>query len=145
MNKEAGLTYLKIKIKHLALEPALVKLEEQKKRRKLQLKRLHMILDKVEPLPPYEEPWLALQLREHRLLAIRPEARSAQIAYAYLRGKAYRTVEAKAKFAPDWKRVAELVFKYGDHAKGVTKEALVKDLTAWAEQEVNMTVTPKAA
>lgn len=146
MEKEAGLTFLRIKIKHLALEPELLKLEMQKTRRRAMLKLLHKALDlskELETLPDdprrnqingglvYEDPWLAIELRNHRLQAIRPEARAAQLAYAFIRGKSYNEIEPTSKWSPQINRIAELIVKYGDHTdKNAAKEALI----AWIEQ-----------
>jgi hypothetical protein len=124
MEKEAGLTFLRIKIKHLALEPALVKLEERRKRAKAHYKALKA--SKAGNTPAYEDPWLAVEMRVHRLAVIRPEARAAQLAYAFLRGKSYASVEPTSKYAPPIQRVAELIVKYGAHTdKGLAMESLI--------------------
>ena len=52
-------------------------------------------------------------LRHHRTLDVRDEARSSFVAYGFLRGRTYKVVEGSAKTAPDWKRVEQLVRKYG--------------------------------
>ncbi len=50
----------------------------------------------------------------HRIQDVRREARSALLAYGYLRGRAYKRLENKCITPPDWKRVAQLVKKYGE-------------------------------
>lgn len=49
---------------------------------------------------------------EHRTIVVRKEARAALLAYAFLRGKTYRSCEAMTETLPNWKRVEELVVKY---------------------------------
>jgi hypothetical protein len=54
-------------------------------------------------------------LREHRKLDLRSEARSAQLAYGFLRGRSYKEIEAKHrhKHDPDWTRIQEIATKFG--------------------------------
>jgi len=150
MEKHAGLTYLRIKLKHLALEPALVKLEERKKRQSHQRWRNReyaRIIEKDEGLRkevetngsskklqaervPYENPWLAVEMQTHRVRVIRPEARAAQLAYAFLRGKSYDSVEPTSKYTPPMNRVAELVVKYGEQTD---KKVALDELITWVE------------
>lgn len=51
-------------------------------------------------------------LRLHRINEVRSEARAALLAYAFLKGKAYKNIEKSAHTPPDWKRVEALVRKY---------------------------------
>lgn len=53
------------------------------------------------------------QLRIHRRTDVRGEARATLLAYAFLRGKTYKSVEPSAKNPPNWVRVRKLVEKYG--------------------------------
>lgn len=85
-------TYLKIKIKSLAAEARIIRHEELK-------------------WPGTSD--VRTSLHNHRVMDVRREARSALLAYGFIRGRTYRTIEFKAAVAPDWKRVAELVTKYG--------------------------------
>ncbi len=86
-------TYLKIKISSLAAEARIIRREEQR--------------------CPGEHP-IRTGLHEHRVLEARREARSALLAYGFLRQRAYRTIEPKCHRAPGWKRTQQLVKKYGD-------------------------------
>lgn len=88
-----GTTYLKVKIKSLAAEARIIRMEERRARRTS----------------------LRCGLAEHRRGVVRREARIAQLAYGYLRGRPRSTVEPKTRpgNAPDWKRVAGLVSRYG--------------------------------
>jgi hypothetical protein len=54
-------------------------------------------------------------LRNHRIEDVRSEARAAQVAYGYLRGKTYEQVEGGTLTSPNWSRVYTLVEKYGRH------------------------------
>jgi len=59
--------------------------------------------------PLYED------LREHRVKDVRKEQRSTLIAYAFLRGRPYCSVERPASNnPPDWVRVRKIVQKFKD-------------------------------
>ena len=111
-----SITYLKIKIKSLADEARTIRLEEKKW--------------------PGEDP-KRLGLYFHRILDVRQEARSAQLAYGFLRKRAYKQLENKTRKPLDHKRIAELIRKYGAEFSGVEKELLQKQVKAWAEQEIS--------
>lgn len=131
MEKHAGLTFLRIKIKHLALEPELLKLEMRRVRARAHYKALSTAVQAGQNTAPYEDPWLAIELRNHRLMAIRPAARAAQLAYAFIKGKSYNDIEPTSKWSPQLNPIAELLVKYGEHTdKTVAKE----DLITWIEQ-----------
>jgi hypothetical protein len=69
-------------------------------------------------------------LREHRRLVVRPEARHAQLAAAFLRGRtAYRRIEAAGSRDPDLERVVGNVARFS-HTRADAVRASVK---AWLE------------
>lgn len=121
----SNLTKLKIKIKHLALEPAIIKHEEQKcLKRAHYLSKKHQIVGEFGPVDYYT-------LRDHRILHVRPEARATQLVYAFLRGKRYIDTETTrpmrinvAKGHNSWwyackeadiiKRMSRMIYKYGE-------------------------------
>lgn len=86
-------TYLKVKIKSLAEEARIIRLET-KRARTVSIKN-----------------GLAL----HRKGIVRNEARHTCLAYGFLRGLEYRQMEHKAFVAPDWKKVRRMIDKYGVH------------------------------
>ncbi len=60
-------------------------------------------------------------MRSHRTENVRDAARSAQLAYAFLRGIPYKTIEPKRKLEKEWtfqayikKDVKRLVNKFGN-------------------------------
>jgi hypothetical protein len=53
------------------------------------------------------------ELHAHRTSVVRSEARSAQIAMWLIRGKQYATLEPTANSEPDWRRIENLIVKYG--------------------------------
>jgi adenosylmethionine-8-amino-7-oxononanoate aminotransferase len=65
------------------------------------------------------------ELHFHRISAVRGEARSAHLAYGFIRGRTYEQMEAKTHTPPYWKRVRELCRKYGP-AQFVEPEVLKK-------------------
>lgn len=86
--------YLKVKIKSLAEEAKIIRLET--KHAKLGSIRLGLYL--------------------HRIHVVRPEARHTHLAYGFLRGREYHQIEPKAHTAPNWKKVRKMVEKYGTHS-----------------------------
>lgn len=68
-------------------------------------------------------------LRQHRL-ELRPEARVANLAYGFVRGRRYNQVENKAYSQPDWSKVIRLVEKYGEAYRGVDVKAAIE---AWRQ------------
>ena len=90
-------TYLRIKILSLAAEAKIIRAEEAKWIMK-DGKRNHPI---------------RLGLKQHRKFDVRNEQRSALLAYAFLRGRRYKQLEAKCYTKPNWDRVRDLVTKYG--------------------------------
>lgn len=105
--------YLKIKVVSLAAEAKLIRREE------------HRI--KAKPRAAGEAPPAAwFGLNSHRREDVRNEARAACLAYGYLRGRAYKQMEAKCHTKPPFTRVVDLVKKYG------TKEDYEK-LAAWID------------
>jgi hypothetical protein len=66
--------YLRVKIKSLAEEARIIRHEEHR-------------------ASAYHRGLLCAKLRDHRVKEVRPEARAALLAYAFLRGRPYTTVE----------------------------------------------------
>ena len=92
MFKEYHQRFLKVKIKSLAAESKMIRLEEKKTR----------------------DTFLKSHLQSHRIWDVRRESRAAQLAYAYLRGHPLSVVEGKAHrdFRVD-KRALQIVKKFG--------------------------------
>jgi hypothetical protein len=99
---------LKIKAKHLALEPNVIKHEEQKLKKQIKYTKgtdakLIMQLD---------------SLVNHRKWNVRNESRATELARAYLAGKPYRCVEQKRHDDGMFQlyivpRIVAMVTKYG--------------------------------
>lgn len=85
-----SIRFLKVKVKSLAAEAAIIRMEEGRSRGELRS-----------------------SLRWHRQYDVRREQRAAQLAYGYLRGVAMTRIEPGAKTKPDWDRVRALVKKFG--------------------------------
>ncbi len=116
-------TYLKVKIKSLAAEAKIIRLETKRAKRA-------SIKD-----------GLAL----HRKGIVRFEARHTHLAYGFLRGREYRQIENKAREAPDWAKVRKMIEKYGTHLDGSSedcgysdhrdrKKAVLKCFDEWVER-----------
>lgn len=83
---------LKVKIKSLAEEARIIRLEE----------------GRSEPGSQQQS-----ELHEHRVRDVRKEQRASLLAYAFLRGVPLAACEAKAATEPDWKRVLAIAIKFG--------------------------------
>lgn len=127
-------TFLKIKIKSLAAEAKIIKLEEQKWK-PIRLKKVHE--NDNEPNEPHPFFW---SLRHHRLYEVRTECRAALLAYGYLRGRTYKQIENKSHDGspPNMARVAELVRKFGrfkDIHVPENRKALNDAVFAWFDAD----------
>jgi hypothetical protein len=133
-----SIKYLKVKIKSLAVEGTIIRKEEHKAKK--QYRYLKPIAGKEKEY--HEALGTFWGLRHHRISDVRNEARAAQWAYAYIRGKRFRQIENKSNigqrngngyyFHHDIgmyiiPRVIKLVSKYG--GKQVEREDIVKWLT----------------
>ncbi len=121
----ANLAYLRIKIKHLAVEPGIIREEHAKRRRH------------AEKHDYRYTKWLEVRTRAHRLVAVRPEARAALLAYAFIRNKSYGRTEQAGKEFP-FTRVAELVIKYGNLPQGTTKKEAENIIADWVINTVSI-------
>jgi hypothetical protein len=111
---------LKVRIKELAFEAKCIRKEENKSK---QLGRGCSARGKEDWAHEHRSDFWSL--RHHRTGYVRPAARESLLAYAYLRGKAYRRVEASCKEPPSWDQVKRLVTKFGsaEWARGVDEWA----------------------
>lgn len=85
---------LRVRIKELASEAQHIRLEEKKAKTR-------------------GDSYTVNELHEHRIRAVRPAARTAQIAYGFLRGRPYRTIEQNCKHPPCLRRLKRLVKDFG--------------------------------
>lgn len=94
---------LRVRIKELAQEARFIKCEENRGKRR----PVKSLVSEVQ----------LRKLQEHRRNEVRPVARQAQLAYAFLRGKPYKSVEFSTKNKIDLqtiKQVARLANKFGN-------------------------------
>lgn len=140
--------YLKVKIKSLAVEAAIIRKEENAAKA-----RYRFLKGRQGSEKQYEEEVTTFWgLRNHRTVDVRDESRAAQLAYAFVRGKPFKYVEANTVVASYWSnpnnvpivfnadlmalaaRVARLATKYGK--KDVTED----DIKAWYQADVTKEV-----
>ena len=116
---------LKIKSKHLALEPAIIRHEEQKLKKQIEwYKTKHQItsggmFDHYKEHPDlYKLYSKKSELFSHRKINVRYEARATYLARAYIKGVPYKVVEAKSNDERLDYRVMDslvrMVMKYGN-------------------------------
>lgn len=92
--------YLRVKIKSLASEAKIIRHEEQK-------------VKSWKREPGHDPEPVYFGLHQHRTIEVRREARTAGLAYGFLRETPYRKMEFKCYTKPNWSRVKDLVSKYG--------------------------------
>lgn len=116
---------LKIKSKHLALEPAIIRREEQKLLKRIRSGRCN---DTTEAFRKYES------LHHHRKWNVRNESRATELARAYIAGKPYCLVEQKRKPENEYKfstyiipRIAKMVDKYSGAS------VCIEDIEKWSK------------
>ena len=104
-------TFLKVKIKSLMLEAKCIRVEETRAYANRHARKRARRSNTTGWMPANRD--LYLQLRAHRTKAVRREARAAQLAYAFIRGVPYRTVEGMTTRKPvDRRKVADLIFRF---------------------------------
>lgn len=111
---------LKIKFKHLSLEPAIIRKEERKLLDQIAWYKLHYQVKDISKFKEALEISYKYQsLHQHRTVDVRNEARATHLARAFIAGKPYSSVE---KFRKDENlfqtrilpRVFSMVAKYGN-------------------------------
>jgi hypothetical protein len=129
--------YLKVKIMSLAAEAVIIRKQENKAKRQTLWLRAHK-KPETEISKVYST-WM--DLKQHRRWDVRNEARSALLAYGFLRGTPYLKMEAKCHEIPDIARVKKLVNSFGgsmfrqfDNMKTTEKTAEINNLVKqWYE------------
>lgn len=89
-----GLTLAKVNVMSLAAEAKLNRIEANKAKAR-------------------NRKSVAYKLDDHRRGHLRREARAANLAYAFLKGRDYKQVEAKCHEIPDWQRVERKIIQFG--------------------------------
>ena len=113
---------LKIKSKHLALEPQIIKHEERKLKKQIRSNKgdLQSLVSKLDSLV------------NHRKCNVRFEARATLLARTYLQGKDYKSVEHKRHDEGTFQyyivpRIVSMVTKYGKgEQRKITKETIIE-------------------
>ncbi len=108
---------LKVKIKSLAEEARIIRLEERRSK---------------------AGGWQQCELHLHRVLDVRKEQRVSLLAYAFIRGVPLAATEPKSSTPPDWSRVAKLVEKFGT-ADYSAKESQAASLAEWKDRRESAT------
>lgn len=155
-NKETNMSIeLKIKFKHLALEPAIIRKEEYNLLRQIAWYKQHY---QIKDISGFKEALKILykyqSLQHHRTVVVRNEARATHLARAFIAGKSYSSVEKTRKDERLFQtqiipKIFSMVAKYGNervHQKydrntktyGYTKEdteRLTKAIEEWSKLE----------
>jgi hypothetical protein len=109
---------LKVKIKSLAEEARIIRLEERRSKPGGQQQN---------------------ELHAHRVRDVRNEQRHSLLAYAFIRGVALSKCEPHSDSLPDWARVAKLVEKFGvvDWSLRTAQAKMFADWKAGIEMTAN--------
>lgn len=125
---------LKIKAKHLALEPGIIRHEEEKLQKQIDWHRKN---DK-DSGALIMQLW---QLRNHRKNEVRNESRATNLARVYLAGKPYSFAEKKRKVDNEFTfdhlvipRIAAMAKKYGPWQQRSTDDKVMQDkIREWSK------------
>lgn len=124
-------THLKIKLKTLAAEARIIRLEECKA---LDSGRKGLRADRNYE-PHYRTFW---DLRDHRTGIVRPVARTNNLAYGFLLGRSYAEMEPETRTGADFEEVLKIVKRFGGP----------EDLRRWPEWQkaavVHLDAQPEA-
>lgn len=116
---------LKIKAKHLALEPQIIRKEEQKLKKRI---KYHRSEDKKSSI---DLEWKLHSLTNHRKHIVRNESRATHLARAFIANKPYVHCERKRKddiyfYSYIVPRILAMVTKYGDREqRKATKDTIL--------------------
>lgn len=125
---------LKIKSKHLALEPAIIRKEEEKLKRRIKYHRSGY----GDQISAITLGWKLCSLTNHRKIDVRNESRATHLARTYLAGKPYAQAELKRNddyyfvrvIVP---RVVAMVTRYGS---GEQRKATKDTIINWANTAI---------
>lgn len=120
-------SYLRVKIKSLAEEARIIRLEERRLLERASRGRDRQGLESWLQGIDQERNGLYL----HRIRDVRGEARAANLAYAFVRARPYAVVEPAGSSPIPFNRVADLVAKYGY----IARAQAVEQLKAWLKGE----------
>lgn len=144
-----AIEHLKIKIKHLAAEAKIIRSHERKHQESAE-KCLEIAYRPVrhpgtaDERRAQQDRYIGYRsdrlrehacLRNHRITTVRQAARNALIAYAYLRGRAYRQIESSSRHgrpSPEWTSILKMIRGFG----GVEHRRLdIQALLAWRDAD----------
>ena len=89
--------YLRVKLKSLAAEAKIIRIEEQRANK-------------------YKDYATQTELHRHRIDVVRHASRHTLLAYQFLRGVPYEAVEKPNSKYVDWSNVLRMVHKYHSHS-----------------------------
>jgi hypothetical protein len=123
-------TYLKIKIISLAAEAAIIRAEERKWPRERDISK------ELRSEPEHRARWeTRTGLRDHRTGIVRREARASLLAYGFLRGRAYRQIEANCHEIADTHRITEIICKFDNRQGSDARHSTYLQVRDWLRAE----------
>ena len=75
-------------------------------------------------------------LRQHRIFVVQPEARMANIAAGFLRGRKYYQIEKSAYTSPNWKRIETLVLTFAERDNPKYNQTVEERFKTWKNEAI---------
>jgi hypothetical protein len=133
--------FLKVNLKSLANEAKEIRKAERllKLARRSKAERQKKRVCEMDPVVAGQYDGSISLLRNHRVLRVRQESRSTQLAYAAIRGVPYREVEGFAKTEPDWERIREKICRmlWGAADRAQVSEWLIQGRLHFGSTKLN--------
>lgn len=128
----SGLDHIRVKIINQGDEARTIAAQERRLAKKLKRARERAV--PMEHICDLEG--RITSLRNHRRMPLRSDTRAANVAYAYLRNKAYRQVEQSAITSPDWDKAKAMVVRFSGYMNADMKAWKMMDFEQWAKTGV---------
>ena len=128
--------FLKVKIKSLAAEARIIRREEHRRLRGARWVREKDIENRRNLSSPEQDAAYVVyhRLHHHRTVDVRDEARCAQIAYGFLRGRELYLIDACKYRCPDWGRVQKLTLRYHERRDHELDKTIKETLALWVKR-----------
>lgn len=121
---------LLIKTRSLALEGALIHQNETRLKRKIARAKASSHPDRDKTIDRLRAD--RASLNHHRRYHVRGYARSAFLAYGFLKGRSYAEMEAKRYSDPRWDAIEAMILKHG--ARAGNAQALKQSFEQWKQE-----------
>ena len=126
------LSHLQVKVWNLAQEAHYIRSKEKKWKDRARAARAKA----KDPKFSEDNFW---SMRNHRM-ELRVESRCSQLAYGFLRGKAYADMEFLAYSSPDWSRIENIVNRFSQDDSRLVTQSFAEWKDTAAEWQKNHSI-----